>query len=1838
MRTSPVHYIAPSAITLTPNANNSPNDIAVFISRNTVIKVYSPMVGLDTIDGEYQEWVLTGRNRRLADTDKPYTIYARLPKAEDSKGNGYLVFAPKTFVDSVWTDKYNHVTTEGLTDITGATTDADNWYIRLGDVSLPESGERTINLDTGILGTEQFNTEWALNPDALPLRIYLSAMIGNKDAGPKPYVYWGETLVLTATLTEGWTATEIQRFDHWEVTRDSGNATADSAWNAIDRSATFGQTGIINLVHGRGQGNTDDFNSAVNTTFVINAMENTGTEENPVYAVLKSASINIMAETWETYVLSLSADMMTYNPQAGTYSPANGISAKVRATDQKSETFLLTNGQVSDAGLVVEYAVVDASPEAWTPITFSGAAAEVAIGTIQTSAFNQAGLNVRLKNGAGTELYRKTIACLRDGEDSKEREWIFLRSATEITFGTQEHPYPANINGGQVNPSGAATGGDTNKNQDGWVPQGWWDEQRGVDADNHFEYGAYRDFVHENGNTPAQWGAFTTPKIWNHWGENGEAGLYYVDDYGRASSRNLSEGLPGGFDSTTGWQSAAPATTGTYKYIWKRTRQYNPNTGQYGTATYVCLTGADGTAGANSVRLALDNEHEDFLYNKDGLIAPSGGATSQAHLYDGQTEKTANVEEWRISDNNGATWGTTTSDNATANINTTTGLLTISGLVANSVKVRVRAKYNNLYYYAEFTANKTTSDKYGIIVTPNAIAFNSSETWADKTIGISSEGIDAQGNKLTPAISTGNTYAAGQFRVFWGYVKSNGKIYKPSKEAAAPEEGTEDLKATSKVVSQAEANAYIGIYFELRLYTSSSAYRLCDYETVEIAKTSNGAAGSDAAYLVIPTAVVSVPAASDGKCKAAFDGHVEVSMKIGSQGAILTDIGQITGIPEGVTVTPTAVEIEGTHFIRAWDIHIQIPANNAAFPSVLGLTVTGNDQNGTPRTATGTITLVAQKEGAQGEHGINSATVMLYKRSASEPTDKPTATLYYKFADGKLYTTSALITEATTQLNGWSTSIPSGSDPCYVRQVAALSNADYDAIGVSEWGDVKKLVENGANGANGSNTATVMLYKRSSTTISSVGISVTLYYKFSDKVLYTDSACTTPATTQLKGWSRTIPTSSTDPIYVTSAIAYSADAQDAIGSNEWATPAKFTENGAPGSDAINPTLTPDSVIVNQDMTKDVTTQQDTTSIDLSEAYTDVKVYLGRTDVSASATVTSVSATHCEAAVDQNTPRRVKITKIARYYDSEAERYYFYDEGSVNITVAYNGTPYTLNFKFYANLLGTYKTKIESDVKEEVAETKYWTYDKDGRPIAQVNVGDFIHSSSQNTSKLESTVGDPEDPTAGTLVYRTSAIEQHVDNIDLSVAEGNRNLHPNPTFANYNPFVNGTNHATGTLVGILEYGSTIGDYTSIWANEGAQLVALKVLSNTTTAPTVLYAYNSPTDNPRIRLTAGKTYTWSVLVAGDLGMIPAASALVEGSLYNSETGDQRQSPWKYIRANDAVLWQNTTWKQLYATFEIPSGSEYVWFSWIPLIAVLAGATGRIVYGGIRLEDGTKPTIINYSGTEDQLVKTGINIQNRTIELTTNNFIVKNNDGEKTAWIDQNGNLGTSGNIFTGMAVINSLAKMQRFMPYDIDADPGGFSLISHSEQRGGNLDFLDYSKALVPDVFGLTDLVMIEDDYYGFSVHGNEPVQIVFPFIIPYGVVNQDGTPYTAGTPYFNADILKTKTTYKNTDSHFVTADEMAMLIDREFSVFFEQGSRYYNIILPSFERDANGYVTRVPRYEVYWFTDIGGITIHYEHLMFKFTIDQDDYICDGVAPVLKYTQGSGSAFKYRVLGL
>lgn len=180
-----------------------------------------------------------------------------------------------------------------------------------------------------------------------------------------------------------------------------------------------------------------------------------------------------------------------------------------------------------------------------------------------------------------------------------------------------------------------------------------------------------------------------------------------------------------------------------------------------------------------------------------------------------------------------------------------------------------------------------------------------------------------------------------------------------------------------------------------------------------------------------------------------------------------------------------------------------------------------------------------------GTTGYNTATVNLYKRA----TNSSSLGAPYSASVNYIFATQSL---STAPSNNWSTTIPDGTDPLYITSAIAYSNTGTDGIATTDWSTPKKIVQNGVNG---NNTATVTLYQRSATAPSSISSSTT--YTFADQSL-------SPVPT---GWSQTIP-SGTNPLYVTSAIAYSNEATVTILSTKWSSPVKLVENGFDGESVV----------------------------------------------------------------------------------------------------------------------------------------------------------------------------------------------------------------------------------------------------------------------------------------------------------------------------------------------------------------------------------------------------------------------------------------------------------------------------------------------------------------------------------------------------------------------------------------------------------------------------------------------------------------------------------------------
>lgn len=213
--------------------------------------------------------------------------------------------------------------------------------------------------------------------------------------------------------------------------------------------------------------------------------------------------------------------------------------------------------------------------------------------------------------------------------------------------------------------------------------------------------------------------------------------------------------------------------------------------------------------------------------------------------------------------------------------------------------------------------------------------------------------------------------------------------------------------------------------------------------------------------------------------------------------------------------------------------------------------------------------------GTPGAAGLNQATIFIYQRAASAP-GTPGPTTNYKFSDGSF----------TVPL-GWSKTVPTGTNPCYITSGVAIGNGETATI---TWVTPTKFVKDGTDGEpglDGFNTAILSVYKRTATTPDRPTATTT--YDF-------ESGSFTPP----NGWSRSIPATDGNPCYISTVAAISRDTTVTV--SGWSDPVKMVEDGADGADGesiYNLSLSEDSVSYGTGPVASATTISITSSVTTS---------------------------------------------------------------------------------------------------------------------------------------------------------------------------------------------------------------------------------------------------------------------------------------------------------------------------------------------------------------------------------------------------------------------------------------------------------------------------------------------------------------------------------------------------------------------------------------------------------------------------------------------------------------
>lgn len=152
-----------------------------------------------------------------------------------------------------------------------------------------------------------------------------------------------------------------------------------------------------------------------------------------------------------------------------------------------------------------------------------------------------------------------------------------------------------------------------------------------------------------------------------------------------------------------------------------------------------------------------------------------------------------------------------------------------------------------------------------------------------------------------------------------------------------------------------------------------------------------------------------------------------------------------------------------------------------------------------------------------------------------------------------------------------------------------------------------------------------------------------------------------------------------------------------------------------------------------------------------------------------------------------------------------------------------------------------------------------------------------------------------------------------------------------------------------------------------------------------------------------------------------------------------------------------------------------------------------TNIMVFEG-DLTNNVPPLETFISGENDGLLATGIDIENKKITVTTDQFVVQNNKGDITAKINENGYLETSGGIFNNVNVNGSFSVKPNIITSSnknqyITLDTGqGFTIVRFN--FNGNTEIVIQSWGGFKDsIDGIEKPYYINFDYASFDSYGD-----------------------------------------------------------------------------------------------------------------------------------------------------
>jgi len=266
-------------------------------------------------------------------------------------------------------------------------------------------------------------------------------------------------------------------------------------------------------------------------------------------------------------------------------------------------------------------------------------------------------------------------------------------------------------------------------------------------------------------------------------------------------------------DWTDEHSDAAPTDERPYQWNWTRTT-YNDGTSD----DFYHVSAVKGTAGADTVRLDLDNENDSMLYDGQGKLV-SGSVTSNAKLYKGTSDVSSSATF------NCVGVGCTATMSG--------GKVTVTAMSAATSSVTVQALYGGNAYTSILTLKKLVGvDKYEIALSANAVHVDSAQSVTPESVTVGVYRTSQNGSRtLLSSLPTGYSLKNGGTKM----------TYSSGEAAFAPSSSADSYTIT---LSDASGNTL-------------------DSETVPVVR--DGEAGPSAAYVSIAPSTVYVPCDSDGK-------------------------------------------------------------------------------------------------------------------------------------------------------------------------------------------------------------------------------------------------------------------------------------------------------------------------------------------------------------------------------------------------------------------------------------------------------------------------------------------------------------------------------------------------------------------------------------------------------------------------------------------------------------------------------------------------------------------------------------------------------------------------------------------------------------------------------------------------------------------------------------------------------------------------------------------------------------------------------------------------------------